>query len=342
VARRQTLIRDARLAAGLSQGAVAAAAGVSRQAVGAIEAGRHRPSVDAALAIARVVGRSVDELFGPSPSAPEPVVGGPMPDGSAILAARVGDRVVYARAAEALAFAGWPPANATLAGGRVRLLPGADLDGFVVVGCDPALGSVSAMLPAGGPRRLIALSGSTAAALEAIREGRAHGALVHNRVGRLPKPPRGTLRLHVARWTVGVAARGRRRVSVAELCARRARVVQREGGASSQKAFLAAVEAEGGAVRPGPIAAGHVEAARRVADGAVAGVTMEPAALQFGLAFGGLEEHVAELWVDARWRTYPAVEAVGNVLRSAAFTSRLALVGGYELAGCGEQKGHAR
>jgi DNA-binding XRE family transcriptional regulator len=56
-------LREARTGAGLSQEALAAAAGVSRQAVGAIEAGRHRPSVDAALAIAAAVGRSVEELF---------------------------------------------------------------------------------------------------------------------------------------------------------------------------------------------------------------------------------------------------------------------------------------
>jgi len=291
------------------------------------------------LAIAGVLGGSVDELFGAAPAAAEPVSGRPVPDGAAILAARIGDRVVYAAASDALARVGWPRANAVLAGGRARLLAGADLGGLVVVGCDPALGSLSGMLPSGGSRRLIALSGSTAAALEAMRQGRAHGALVHTRADRMPEPPAGALRLHVARWNVGIASRGPRRRSVAELCARGARVVQRESGASSQKAFLAAVTAQGGPAPAGPIAAGHVEVAQRVVAGAVAGVTMEPAALHFGLKFAGLEQHVAELWIDARWRAHPAVEAVGNVLRSAAFVAQLSLVGGYELAGCGGQKG---
>jgi hypothetical protein len=62
--------------------------------------------------------------------------------------------------------------------------------------------------------------------------------------------------------------------------------------------------------------------------------------MQFGLAFGELEEHTAELWVDARWRAHPAVDALGNLLRSAAFTERLALIGGYDVAGCGTQRGH--
>jgi molybdate-binding protein len=112
--------------------------------------------------------------------------------------------------------------------------------------------------------------------------------------------------------------------------------VQREPGASSQKAL---VDAAGGAPLRGPVASGHLEVARRVTYGAAAGITMEPAALQYGLAFGPLEEHVAELWIDARWRAHPAVEALGGVLRSSAFSARMATVGGYELARCGAQEG---
>src|SRR5919201_4669034 len=96
-------LREARIAAGLSQAALAGAAGLSRQAVGAIEAGRHRPSVDAALAVAAAVGRSVEELFGAAEPRSEPVLGAAAADGSAVLAARVGDRVVHAAARETLA-----------------------------------------------------------------------------------------------------------------------------------------------------------------------------------------------------------------------------------------------
>ena len=336
------VLRDARTAAGLSQAAVARAAGISRQAVGAIEAGHNRPGVDAALAIAAAVGRPVEALFAAaSPDAH--LVGGRTPaEGGALRAARVGDRVLYAAASETLAFAGWPQCNAVLDQGRPRLLPGGDLDALVVVGCDPALGLAAAMLLQRGPRSLIALAGSTTTARAAMRDGRAHGALVHDRVGRIPTPPPGALRIEVARWRVGIAQRGRRARSVAELCARGARVVQREAGASSQKALAAAVAAQGAPALRGPIAEGHLEVARKVAGGATAGVTMEPAALQFGLAFGALEEHVAELWIDARWRAHAGVEAVGDVLRSEAFTSRLDVVGGYDVARSGSQNGGER
>lgn len=330
-------LREARVAAGLSQTALASAADISRQAVGAIEAGRHRPGVDAAIALAAAVGRSVEELFAPvqAPPVSEPVLREPVPEGAAVLAARVGEQIVHASANDTLAYEGWPRANAVLRGGRPQPLPGADLDGFVLVGCDPALGLAAALLPSSGPRRLIALSGSTAMALDAMRAGRAHAALVHGPRRGLPVAPVRALRLHLARWRVGIANRGPRARSVAELCGRGAHVVQREQGASSQKAFLAAVAALGGSRPPGPLASGHVEVARRVAHGATAGVTMEPAAIRSHLAFAPLEEHVAEVWVDERWREHPAVATLGDVVRSAAFTARLALVGGYELAGCG-------
>src|SRR4051794_38131783 len=102
-------LRELRVSAGLSQAALADAAGISRQMVGAIEAGLHRPNVDAALALARVVGRPVEALFGAPAELPEPVLGEALPDGAPVLASRVGARVVYAPAGAALAYEGWPP-----------------------------------------------------------------------------------------------------------------------------------------------------------------------------------------------------------------------------------------
>ena len=57
-------LRALRLQAGLTQGELAARAGVSRQLVAAVEAGRNVPAVDAAVALARALGTTVEELFG--------------------------------------------------------------------------------------------------------------------------------------------------------------------------------------------------------------------------------------------------------------------------------------
>ena len=59
-----TTVRRARLARALTQDELARRAGLSRQALGAIEAGAYQPGVGAALALARELGESVEALFG--------------------------------------------------------------------------------------------------------------------------------------------------------------------------------------------------------------------------------------------------------------------------------------
>jgi putative transcriptional regulator len=61
---RSNAIRGARTTLGLTQAELAAAAGVTRQTVVAVEAGDYAPSVYLALALAERLGRSVEELFG--------------------------------------------------------------------------------------------------------------------------------------------------------------------------------------------------------------------------------------------------------------------------------------
>lgn len=56
-------MRQLREEAGLSQGALAAALGVSRQTVNSIEVGRYDPSLPLALRLARFFGRTVEEVF---------------------------------------------------------------------------------------------------------------------------------------------------------------------------------------------------------------------------------------------------------------------------------------
>src|SRR6476661_1212786 len=63
------MVRRARTERGLTQDELARRAGLSRQALGAIESGVYQPGVGAALALARELGHSVEALFG---SAGEP------------------------------------------------------------------------------------------------------------------------------------------------------------------------------------------------------------------------------------------------------------------------------
>src|SRR6201999_1366205 len=66
-----TRLRLARQARGLSQQQLAGVAGVTRQAVSAVESGHSDPSLRVALGLAQALGLSVEELFGPGePAAP--------------------------------------------------------------------------------------------------------------------------------------------------------------------------------------------------------------------------------------------------------------------------------
>src|SRR6516164_2635065 len=68
-------LRIARQVRGFSQLQLASMAGVSRQAVSALESGHSDPSLRVALALAQALGMTVEELFGPGDLAqPVPAV----------------------------------------------------------------------------------------------------------------------------------------------------------------------------------------------------------------------------------------------------------------------------
>jgi putative molybdopterin biosynthesis protein len=109
-------LRLARLARGLSQQQLAGMAEVSRQAVSAIESGLSDPSLRVALALARALGVTVEEMFGPRGEPPE-------------VAAR-------------------PVAPLGGGGGRVALAPMGE--GFVALPLAGPTASRAGFLPAGG------------------------------------------------------------------------------------------------------------------------------------------------------------------------------------------------
>jgi putative transcriptional regulator len=62
--KRGARLARARYQAGLTQPELAEAAGTTRSTIARLEAGDNTPSVDLAIAIARVLGESVETLFG--------------------------------------------------------------------------------------------------------------------------------------------------------------------------------------------------------------------------------------------------------------------------------------
>jgi len=332
-------LRERRLHLGLTQVELASRAAVSRQLVAAVEAGRNVPSVQAALALAGALGCTVEELFGRGTrSRASSALGEPLPDGAAVRVGRVGEQLVAAALADhGIAGDGWARPDAVLAGGELELLPAAEIAGTVVAGCDPALGVAEAMLAGRGRRSLLALSAPTGESLAALERGSVHAAVVHDRREQLPDPPQPVGRVHLARWQVGLAvAPGLPQASLEHVARSGFPLVQRSPGARSQRAFERALAAAGlGAPRRGPIASGHLAAARAASLLRGAAVTTEGAARAFGLRFLALEQHVVELWVADQWLGEPGPQDLIELLGRPAFTRRVAQFGGYDLDGCG-------
>ena len=61
---RNSPIKVARAEKDMTQGALAEAVGVSRQTMNAIEQGNYNPTIKLCRAICKVLGKSLDELFG--------------------------------------------------------------------------------------------------------------------------------------------------------------------------------------------------------------------------------------------------------------------------------------
>ncbi len=158
-------LRFARQARGYSQQQLARMAGVSRQAVSAVESGQSDPSLRVALALAQALGMTVEELFGAEgavASVSARLVG---PDAAAMSSGSAGVRVTLAPIGESfvalplagptVSRAGFLPAGGLLAGALVAqddhderdeqvraasVRPiGPPRPTLVVAGCDPAL-----------------------------------------------------------------------------------------------------------------------------------------------------------------------------------------------------------
>ena len=323
-------LRELRQGLSLTQGQLAARAGVSRQLISAVEAGRHLPRVDAAAALADALSVSVEDLlrddretaFGVS----EPPV-----EGASVRVARVGDRLVCVPArpeGEA-----WTSANGVVRDGAVELFSRLD-PAAIIAGCDPAIGLVARLVEVSAGPALLPASTTSAAAAAALVGGRVHAAVVHGPEERLPIPEPGVRRIEMARWQVGLCAPPELpNTWAAEALAGRLAVIQRDPGAASQDAFERAADAA--ALAGASRATGHLDAAAWARRTGCAAVTMEPAAAAFGLAFHPLEEHVAQLWLPTDHLDVAGVRRFLDELTGPRLRRRLDAIGGYDLSRVG-------
>jgi molybdate-binding protein/DNA-binding XRE family transcriptional regulator len=204
-----TRLRLARQARGLSQQQLAGVAGVTRQAVSAVESGHSDPSLRVALGLARALGMTVEDLFGPGEPG-DPVLARPIAPvsapGSRVALATVGDTfVALPLDADLAARLGFGAAGGlTVRGGGTQGAQGAQgtqgaqgISGVqvavrpigpprptvVVAGCDPALPLLETPLALLDPPLAFAWwPCGSAEALRLAAAGLVHAAGVH-RVG---------------------------------------------------------------------------------------------------------------------------------------------------------------
>ncbi|MBA2514992.1 MAG: helix-turn-helix domain-containing protein [Solirubrobacterales bacterium] len=334
-------VREDRLALGLKQVELAERADVSRALIGALEHGRHMPAADAAIRVARALNTSVERLFDNSGLAPAVaaigVLGERLLDGALVRAAWV-ETAMVVRVLDAVAALSpiGALADGVVFGGQVRLFSGAAPRGAVIAGCDPVLGIAEGLLERSGDARIVGVPTTSGRALDALKAGRSHGALVHGPAKGL-KPPPGVQRWHLARWRSGVATHPRlSRPSLEALLADEVPMIQRDPSAASQQAFQRAAK-KLGAPRPslGTTSGSHFDAARSALEHRAAAVTIEPIAVAVGLDFHELEVHDVELWVPKRWTRLPGIREFVELLGTSRFQDRAGALPAYDLTSTG-------
>jgi putative molybdopterin biosynthesis protein len=357
-ARAGARLRLARQARGFSQQQLAGMAGVSRQAVSAVESGLSDPSLRVALALSRALGLTVEELFGPA--IPEPVV--PVRAVAALGAA--GTRVSLAPVADSVVAlpltggtvtrAGFAPAGGRVTGtGEVSPLA-PPRPTLVVAGCDPALPLLELPLSLlDPPVSFTWWPCPSQEALSLAADGLVHvaGAHLRGRAGDYNAgPARELLReggevIGFCSWREGLVLRpdlAGQIASVGDVAAAGLRLVNREPGAEARRVLdrelaqhgIDVSRVTGYATR----ATGHLEVAAAIAAGlADAGIASEPAALAYNLAFVPLAAERFDLVVPAAHAGSREVQALLRALSSTWLLDQLASLPGYTVTQCGER-----
>ncbi|HEX6989630.1 MAG TPA: substrate-binding domain-containing protein [Bacillota bacterium] len=364
-----TTLRSARIEAGLSQAELAAQAGISRQAVSAIETGRASPTIEVALRLARALGCPVDSLFrlveDASVTADLVVGAGSPPDAPMrVQVARVGGRVVArALAGRNAVLSSLPWSNGLLrrpgAGGRaprVDLFTEPDqLDRtLLLTGCDPAIALLADHFHRRYPSlRLAWQNANSTEALQAVGCGHAHIAGSHlanadgdgfNSAAARRYIGQELLLVAFADWEQGIALAPGNPLGVrnlADLGRGDVRLINREIG-SGARLLLDEGLARAGVSPEGVrgydrVVHGHLAAAEAVAAGlADAAITVRSAAHCWGLSFVPLAAERYDLVVPAVFAELPPVQALLEVLSSRLLRREVEALGGYDAHAMGE------
>jgi len=369
-------LADIRKKQGLSQSKLAEQAGITRQAIYAIEGNHYLPSTQISLQLAEVLNCRVEDLF--SLQEIEEVIDAELIGqlrspkqsmrvklsqvGSRMLArpmSELGDILNFVMPADGVILE-YSKSKLSKKNLRVpvKLLHPLEMieQSIVIAGCDPAL-----FLAGEHVRKINALSGVTnwtmgsANALRALQRGEVHMAGIHlvdMKSGQSNVPylkrharNRGLVGVHFASWVQGLLIQSgnpKRIRSIQDLLKPGVRLINREPGAGARFLLDGLLEKTGvtGEKIKGyhQEVTSHLEVARCIRDGlADVGIGVETAAHFFGLGFIPLREEKYDLIMRADFLgTHPMASKFLDAVVSQPFRREIEALGGYNLTDIGK------
>jgi molybdate-binding protein/DNA-binding XRE family transcriptional regulator len=363
-------LRERRQTLGLSQKQVALMAGITRQAVAAVESNQYSPATSVALQLARVLRCRVENLFSIKQSG-EIIEGellGSLPkayDGLRAQVARVGGRLLVrpldgvGELTSLTAAADGLIVDADPKGARVkvRLLKDREavLSQVVLGGCDPAMFLAAKHLRKENQEKLFPCLMGSGLALAALKRGDVHVAGIHladqnSGVWKLPDLKRalGDMEFIVvtfAHWEEGLIVRPgnpKRVRAVTDLARPAVRMINREKGSGARRLLDRELRS---ASIPSARMKGysdevlsHLDVAARVRSGfADAGIGVRAAAAIYGLDFIPLQRERYDLVIPkVHFETAEGLRMLLDLIVSRPFRDELEALGGYDTRDTGK------
>jgi len=349
----ENILAGRRRAKGLSQADLARLAGVTRQAVGAIEAGRVQPGVGVALAIARALDASVEELFGGAGPVIQADIGLPSTSTRRAVVATIGGRTVARPLTDAAAA---QPASAlvlSVRDGHAELETLASSERIAntvfLSGCEPALGLLASHASA-GPTQALWFGTSNREALADFTAGRVHVAALHGSASeverfsrRMREAPHALYELATIEEGWIVAGGNPRKLHGARDLARSGiRLANRPPGSGARTLLDAELRRAGVNAENidgyRNVLQSHADVARAIAAGyADVGVGVAAVAEAFNLGFIPLRSERCILAIRQSDRSHIGVSALVATLRSNVFRRDLGAFASYDTTRLGEQ-----
>jgi molybdate-binding protein len=310
--------------------------------VTAIEGDRLVPSVAAALAIAEVLGETVEALFGSNPATASEArwAWEPREATSPFWQAEVGGRRLLYPAGATPMLTPWPDSISS----QAAVPPEETL---VIACCDPAAGLLATQFANVTGLRLLVLPRSSSQAIELLRQGLVHLAGLHLSTADAPdrneQVARETLGegcrlVRLARWQEGIAmAPSTRLRSVRAVSRAKLTWVGREPGSGARQCLDRLLEN-----RPSPrrIARNHRGVTEAIASGwADAGVCVQLASAEAGLDFLPVQEESYDVCYPTSLADDRRIKAFLSVVRSVAYRRLLGELPGYDTTETGNTWG---